>query len=101
MFRQWLVAGCFMMLAPALRAEPPVAPRSLPPLAANLLESNSFDVRAFDPFGMPRTAPVSRFPWQPRQDAVQREAPVREAHIVTGPAFFTDAWHRDGFGSRP
>lgn len=79
----------------------PMARQGVPPLDVRHLHASSFDVRGFDPLGLPEAAAAA-----PVMAAPATLAPAREAHAeLTGEAaqgarpFFSDGWRRDGVGA--
>ncbi|MDJ0390365.1 hypothetical protein QMO56_19820 [Roseomonas sp. E05] len=91
-------------------AQGPEVPHQLPPVASIPLRPDSFDVRAFDPLGMPasRSPAVAVAPPVAGKGSHQEaslvalpDASAGEASAVRGQGsrLFSDGWSRNGFGS--
>lgn len=98
-------------LLPSLALAQP-ARQGVPPIDTSQLHARSFDVRGFDPLGMPSTPPVlaeaptaapaspAAAPAAARGGAVA--APLREARAEQagrGTPMFSDGWSRNGYGA--
>lgn len=97
-------------------AQGPEVPRQLPPVASIPLRPDSFDVRAFDPLGMPspgappvaamaptngETQPAGRGSHQEASLTALPDAPAGRGAATRAPGggMFSNGWSRDGFGS--
>lgn len=102
------------LLPAAAMAQP--ARQGMPPIDTSQLHARSFDVRGFDPLGMPSTppalaqapapaaptaAPVTAPVAAPVAARATGAAPLREARAEqagrSGP-MFSDGWSRNGYG---
>lgn len=105
-----LLAVTLAMAAPAL-----AQPRQVPALDTGGLHAGTFDVRAFDPLGMPagkaasvpsengsssqdRVAAISSVPVAATMPPVA--PPQQTPTLAASGSLFSDGWSRDGFGGR-
>lgn len=107
-----LAAGLAALAAILALTTPAMAqPRQIPALDASGLHPGTFDVRAFDPLGMPgRTPPLLAENQTTKPGdiaaiasgtALPREAQAAPAAaLVASGGLFSDGWSRDGFGGR-
>lgn len=102
-----------LLAAPNAWAQKPELPHRLPPVSSIPLRADSFDVRAFDPFGLsalkdPAVA-AATLPEQDTRSASPAEAGGQQASLAaldsgkapaagTGTGLFSDGWSRNGFG---
>ncbi|MFC4167966.1 hypothetical protein [Teichococcus aestuarii] len=98
------------MTAPAM-----AQPRQVPALDTSGLHVGTFDVRAFDPLGMPErgathlterqeTAPAGRtreaLSAATASAVPQGAQPVQASTLAASGSLFSDGWSRNGFGGR-
>lgn len=108
------LAATGMMALPAL-----AQPRQLPVLDTSRFHAGTFDVRAFDPLGMPEqralmlaegkeavapSAPAAGMANLPQASAeatrlVAGSSPGRDGRALSG-SLFSEGWSRDGFGTQ-
>jgi len=105
-----------LLWAPGAWAQGPDLPHHLPPVSSIPLRPDSFDVRAFDPLGMPEqkdptiaAAPTEKDapPAPASQQSGRQGANLaalgeggKAAPRSAGTGLFSDGWSRDGFGSQ-
>ena len=98
--------GAVLLPAAAL-AQP--ARQGVPPLDTSQLHARSFDVRGFDPLGLPSAPPALAQAAPPAAPAPAMappastaSAPLREARAEQagrGSPMFSDGWSRNGYGA--
>ena len=111
------VAALSLAGASSAWAQGPEVPRQLPPVTSIPLSSDSFDVRAFDPLGLPSSAAPTVAAMAPKDGKAQPaagtgshqeaslaplpSAPGGSSTAMRGPGkgMFSDGWSRNGFGS--